>query len=38
MNNEFKNVMLMCGYSLVNKNYLNWKYCISKKSSVFLDK
>ena len=37
-NNEFKDAMLMCGYSPVNANELNWEYCISKKSPALLRK
>ena len=35
-NNEFKDAMLMCGYPPVDANKLNWYYCISKKSRVFM--
>ena len=34
-NNEFKDAMLMCGYSPVNPDDTNWKYCISKRSPAF---
>lgn len=34
-NNEFKDAMLLCGYSPVDPNELNWEYCISKKSPAF---
>lgn len=35
-NNEFKDAMLLCGYQPVDANQLNWCYCISKRSPVFL--
>ena len=31
-NNQFKDAMMMCGYNPVDCNWLNWEYCISKKS------
>ena len=37
-NNEFKDAMLMCGYTPVNPNELNWCYCISKRSPAFSKK
>ena len=35
-NNEFKDAMLLCGYYPVDQNKLNWCYCISKRSPVFM--
>lgn len=35
-NNEFKDAMLLCGYYPVDPNKLNWCYCISKRSPVFM--
>lgn len=34
-NNEFKDAMLLCGYTPVNPDELNWYYCISKRSPAF---
>lgn len=36
-NNQFKDAMLMCGFSPVNEHVLNWTYCISKKSPALLN-
>ncbi len=35
-NNMFKDAMMKCGYEPHDPNELNWHYCISKKSPVFL--
>lgn len=35
-NNMFKDAMLQCGYEPKDPNELNWHYCISKKSPIFL--
>lgn len=37
-NNEFKDAMLMCGYSPLDSNATNWCYCISKRSPAFRKK
>jgi len=37
-NNEFKDAMLLCGYTPVNPDELNWHYCISKRSPAFVQK
>ncbi len=34
-NNQFKDAMLLCGYTPVRVNELNWRYRISSKSKVF---
>jgi len=37
-NNEFKDAMLLRGYSPINPCELNWCYCISKLSPAFSQK
>lgn len=34
-NNEFKDAMILCGYTPVNPDELNWCYCISRRSPAF---
>ncbi len=34
-NNEFKDAMLLSGFSPIDPNEINWHYCISKRSLVF---
>ena len=34
-NNEFKDAMLLSGYTPIDSNELNWRYRISKKSKAF---
>lgn len=35
-NNEFKDAMMECGYEPYDPNELNWYYCLSKKSPIFI--
>lgn len=35
-NNEFKDAMMECGYEPCDPNELNWHYCLSKKSPIFI--
>lgn len=35
-NNQFKEAMLLCGFYPVETDALNWWYCISKKSPIFV--
>ena len=37
-NNQFKDAMLMCGFTPVGENDLNWTFCISKRSPVYKNK
>lgn len=34
-NNQFKDLMITCGYNPANKNELNWRFCISDLSFAF---
>ncbi len=34
-NNQFKELMLLCGFFPVNVDQLNWNYCIRKSSPMF---
>ena len=36
-NNQFKEAMLLCDFFPVHKEELNWHYCISKKSPIFVE-
>lgn len=37
-NNQFKDAMLMCGFKPVDESELNWFYCISTRSPIFIYK
>lgn len=36
-NNQFKEAMLVCGFFPVDTDELNWCFCISKQSPIFVD-